>query len=81
MLMTLLVGLVAGFAAGKIMKGKGFGFIVNIILGLAGAWLGNYIFSHAEFSLGSSFWPQVIQALIGAILILAVVNLIGGKSR
>ncbi len=79
--MTLITGLVAGFAAAKIMKGKGFGLVVNIILGLAGAWLSRYIFAHANFSMGYGFWPQVLQAMIGAILILAVVNLLTGKGK
>lgn len=80
-LAIILSGLIAGFAAGKIMKGRGFGFIVNILLGWAGAMIGNFLFSKMGVWIEGGFISHVITSMFGAIVLLAVVNLVsGGKS-
>ncbi len=75
----ILSGLIAGFAAGKIMKGRGFGFIVNVLLGWAGAVIGNFLFSKMGIWVEGGFIPHVVTAMFGAIVLLAVVNLVSGN--
>ena len=77
-LLFLLIGLVAGWLAGQIMKGKGFGLIGNLIVGCVGALLGGFIFKQ----LGIVFWGIVgslIAALVGALILLWIIGLIKKK--
>ena len=74
-ILFLLIGLVAGWLAGKIMKGKGFGLIGNIVIGCIGAVLGGFLFrliGIAAYGLIGS----LIVALVGAIVLIWIVNLI-----
>lgn len=70
----LLIGLVAGWLAGLIWKGGGFGFLWNIIIGVAGAFLGGFIFRQLGISY-SGYIASIIAAVAGALILLAVVNL------
>jgi uncharacterized membrane protein YeaQ/YmgE (transglycosylase-associated protein family) len=70
----ILIGLVAGFLAGKIMRGGGFGFFVNILVGIVGGWLGGWVFG--LFGIGStSIIGSLITALVGACLLLWIISL------
>jgi uncharacterized membrane protein YeaQ/YmgE (transglycosylase-associated protein family) len=70
----ILIGLVAGFLAGKIMRGGGFGFFVNVLVGIAGGWLGGWVFG--LFGIGStSIVGSLITALVGACLLLWIISL------
>jgi uncharacterized membrane protein YeaQ/YmgE (transglycosylase-associated protein family) len=77
----LIVGLIAGFLAGKFMKGSGYGFIGDIIVGLVGAFLGGLLFGsfvHAEYALVGS----IVVAFIGACILIAIVRAVApGSSR
>ena len=78
----VLVGLVSGWLAGEIMRGRGFGCLGNIIIGLVGAVIGGYVFSALKIELAGGFINAVITALVGAVLLLAVGNILGpGKKR
>jgi uncharacterized membrane protein YeaQ/YmgE (transglycosylase-associated protein family) len=62
MIWWVIVGLIAGFLAGKVMKGGGYGFLVDVILGLLGAILGGWVFGllglgGAIASSAPSWWP------------------------
>ena len=70
---SLLLGCLAGFCAGKLMKGGGFGVIMNIILGLVGGVLGGWLFSLFGIELGG-IWGQLITAIIGAVVILWIAS-------
>jgi uncharacterized membrane protein YeaQ/YmgE (transglycosylase-associated protein family) len=72
----LLIGAIAGWLAGLLVKGKGFGIFGNIGVGIVGAVIGGNLFPWLGFSLGGGFWPAVVTALVGALLLLFVVNLI-----
>jgi uncharacterized membrane protein YeaQ/YmgE (transglycosylase-associated protein family) len=76
----LLVGLIAGFLAGKVMKGSGYGIIGDLILGLVGAFLGGLLFGsfvHAEYALVGS----IVVAFVGACILIAVVRFVApGRS-
>ena len=71
----LLIGLLAGWLAGVVWKGGGFGLVWNLIIGVAGAFLGGFIFSLVGIHI-SGFIGSTIAALVGALILLAIVNLI-----
>ena len=71
----LLVGLIAGWLAGKIMKGSGFGLIGDLVVGVLGAIIGGWLFG----ILGLAAWGligSILMALVGALLLLYVVRLV-----
>ncbi len=76
----IIVGLIAGFLAGKIMRGGGFGILVNLILGVVGGVLGGWIFSLLGIST-TSIWLSLLSSVIGAILILWIASLFNNRNR
>ena len=74
----LIIGGVAGFLAGQIMKGQGFGLVGNVIVGIIGGIVGGWLFSLLQLEAGGLI-GSLIVALIGAVVLLCVVNLIMGK--
>jgi uncharacterized membrane protein YeaQ/YmgE (transglycosylase-associated protein family) len=81
LLVTLFVGLVAGWLAGKVVRGTGFGLIGDIIVGILGAFIAGWLFPRLGFHLGVGIVAEIISAAIGAILLLLIVRLIrtGGR--
>jgi len=75
LIFTLVIGAVAGWLAGKIMKGKGFGILGNIIVGIVGAVVGGFLFGLLGVSAGGMA-GSLVTATIGAIVLLWVVSLI-----
>jgi len=71
----IIIGAVAGFLAGKIMKGGGFGLIVNLIVGIIGGLLGGWIFSLLGINTGGGLIGSLITSTIGAIVFLWVLSL------
>ncbi len=74
-LIFLLIGLVAGWLAGLITRGYGFGLLGNILVGVIGAFIGGFIFPLLGLS-ASGFIGQVLFALGGAVLLLIIITLI-----
>ncbi len=74
LLIFLALGAVAGWLAGLIMKGGGFGLIVNIIVGIVGAVIGGWVFSFFGFE-SAGLIGSIITAVVGAIILLAVIGL------
>ncbi len=72
----LLIGAVAGWLAGVILKGGGFGLIGNIIAGVVGSFVGGWLFKTLGVSIGTGLVSTIITAAIGAIVVLLVVGLI-----
>lgn len=75
----VIVGLVAGWAAGKIMSGSGFGAIWDIVLGVAGAIIGGYLFGLLGIASGGGLVYSIIVAIIGACLLIGISRLIAGR--
>jgi uncharacterized membrane protein YeaQ/YmgE (transglycosylase-associated protein family) len=71
-----LVGLVAGWAAGKIMKGSGYGLIMDLALGVIGSLVGNWIMRMLGFVTPSNLVPQILVAILGAVVVVAVVRML-----
>ena len=74
----LIIGAVAGWLAGLIMKGAGFGLLVNILVGCVGAVLGGWLFGLLGFT-SSGLIGSLITALVGAIVLLYILSLIKKK--
>ena len=77
-LLFILIGLAAGFLAGKIMKGAGFGVVINILLGIAGSFLGARLLGQIGISWGG-LAGQLITAMTGAIVLLWMASLFSKK--
>jgi uncharacterized membrane protein YeaQ/YmgE (transglycosylase-associated protein family) len=76
LLVFIIVGAIAGWLAGLIVKGFGFGLIGNIVLGIVGAFVAGLLFPALNISLGAGIVGQIVAAAIGAIIILVIVRLI-----
>lgn len=70
----LVIGAVAGWLAGKLMKGSGFGLVGNIVVGIVGALIGGFVFGLLGISVGGLI-GSVVMATIGAVLLLYIVKL------
>lgn len=69
----LVIGLIAGWLAGQIMKGRGFGLVGNLVVGVIGAVLGGFLFGVLGFT-SSGLLGSLVTALVGAVVLLAVVG-------
>jgi uncharacterized membrane protein YeaQ/YmgE (transglycosylase-associated protein family) len=76
LLIFLLIGAIAGWLAGQIMKGGGFGLVGDIVVGVIGAFIAGFLLPRLGIHLGSGFIEEVINALIGAVILLFVLRLI-----
>ena len=78
LLVILLVGLVAGWLAGKIVRGAGFGLIGNTAIGIVGALVGSWLLRQLGVRFGNGLLTEIIVATLGAAVVLAVVGLLRG---
>jgi uncharacterized membrane protein YeaQ/YmgE (transglycosylase-associated protein family) len=81
LLVILLVGLVAGWLAGQVVRGTGFGIIADICIGIVGALIASWLFPKLGIHLGAGIVARIIAATIGAILLLIILRLIRGRGR
>src|SRR6266550_2891142 len=81
LLVILFVGLVAGWLAGKVVRGTGFGIIGDILVGIAGALIASLLFPKLGIAIGTGLVREILYSAIGAILLLLVVRLVrtGGR--
>src|SRR6478736_3889107 len=78
-IVILFVGLVAGWLAGKIVRGTGFGIIGDILVGIAGALVASFLFPKLGIHIGTGLVSEIIYSAIGAIVLLLVVRLVRGR--
>jgi uncharacterized membrane protein YeaQ/YmgE (transglycosylase-associated protein family) len=80
-LIILFVGLIAGWLAGKIVQGTGFGLIGDIAIGIVGAFIASWLFPRLGFALGTGMVREILDATIGAVLLLVIIRLVrrGGR--
>ena len=76
MIWTIVVGIVAGWLAGVIMKGGGYGVIWDLILGIAGAVIGGWLFGYAGASAGGGIIGSIVVATIGAVVLIFISRLL-----
>ncbi len=70
----MLVGLVAGWLAGKIARGRGFGCIADVVLGLIGSFLGGWVFAQLGI-FGNGFLYSLAAATLGAVILVSIAHL------
>jgi len=78
LIVILLVGIVAGWLAGQIVRGGGFGLIGDLIVGIIGAFIGDWLLPRLDIHLGVGTVGLVIDATIGAIILLLIIRLLAG---
>lgn len=78
LVLMLLIGAVAGWLAGQLSKGRGFGLVGNVVVGVVGAVVGGYVLSFVGFAV-QGILGAIISATIGALLLLFVINLVFRK--
>ncbi|MET4798573.1 GlsB/YeaQ/YmgE family stress response membrane protein [Bradyrhizobium sp. LB11.1] len=81
LLVILFVGLIAGWLAGKVVRGAGFGIIGDIVIGIAGAFIASFLFPKLGIHIGAGLISEIIYSAIGAIILLLVVRLVRGGGR
>uniref|UniRef100_UPI0040488F04 GlsB/YeaQ/YmgE family stress response membrane protein n=1 Tax=Polaribacter sp. TaxID=1920175 RepID=UPI0040488F04 len=72
MLYTILIVALAGFLAGKMMKGGGYGFLMNVVLGILGGAVGNWLFNILGFHLLEGIVGDLLTGVIGAAIVLSI---------
>ncbi|HEX5137148.1 MAG TPA: GlsB/YeaQ/YmgE family stress response membrane protein [Planctomycetota bacterium] len=77
---VVLIGIAAGWIAGQMTKGRGFGLVGNLVIGVLGAVIGGMIVPLLGFK-ATSLLGQLIQATVGALLLLFLLGLASGKKR
>jgi len=76
----IIIGLIAGWLAGKLSRGRGYGCITDIILGILGSFIGGWIFVKIGL-FGGGFLYSLAAATVGAVVLVAVVHLLVGSPR
>jgi len=79
-LVVLIIGALAGWLAGKITKGSGFGVIGNIVVGIVGAVIGTFLFGLLGVTAGG-FITSLVTATVGALVLLFIVNQLKRSSQ
>lgn len=72
---TICIGIVAGFLAGKLMRGSGFGLLGDLLIGIVGAWIGSWVFGMLGIAAsGTIGW--IAMSVVGACLLLYIIRLV-----
>ena len=81
LLVILVIGLIAGWLAGHLVRGTGYGLIADLCLGIVGALSGDWLFPRLGLHIGGSILGDIISATLGAVLLLIVLRLVrrGGR--
>ena len=74
LLWIIIVGLIAGWATGKIMKGSGYGVLTDILLGIVGAMVGSRLLGLLGIYSSGGLIPSILVAIFGAVVIVALVH-------
>jgi uncharacterized membrane protein YeaQ/YmgE (transglycosylase-associated protein family) len=76
LLVFLIVGAIAGWLAGVIVRGVGFGLVGNIVVGIVGAFLAGWLLPMLGIAIGGGIVAAIINALIGAVILLVIIGFI-----
>ncbi|GHO64990.1 transglycosylase [Ktedonobacter sp. SOSP1-52] len=77
----LVVGLIAGFLAGRVMRGGGYGIVGDIVVGIIGAFLGGLISNLLIPDANFGFWGSIVVSFIGACILIAILRAVSGGRR
>ena len=75
LVIILLVGLIAGWLAGQIMRGAGFGLVGDLVIGIIGAFIGAWLLPRLGIHLGAGLIAAIANATIGALVLLVIIKL------
>ena len=78
LLVIIFVGIVAGYLAGRVMEGGGFGLTGDLLVGLVGAFIGDWLLPRLGVHLGVGIVASIMNAFIGAVVLLLILRLISG---
>lgn len=78
LLIILVVGVIAGWLAGQIVQGTGFGIVGDLVIGVLGAFTGSWVLPQLGIHLGAGIVAAIINATIGALLLLLTIRLVRG---
>ena len=81
LLVIIFVGIVAGWLAGLIIQGTGFGLIGDLVIGIIGAFIGDWMLPRLGIHLGFGLVSAIINATIGAIVLLVIIRVVRGGRR
>ena len=79
LIVIVLVGLVAGWLAGVLIRGSGFGPVGDVVIGWLGALIGHWLLPRLHIYLGTGIIAMIVNALIGAVVLLLVIRLLNGS--
>ncbi|KAA0111615.1 MAG: rane protein [Mycobacterium sp.] len=75
----IIIGAIAGWIAGKIVKGSGSGILMNIVIGIVGALIGGFLLSFFLDTAGGGWWFTLFTAVLGSVILLWIVGLVTRK--
>jgi uncharacterized membrane protein YeaQ/YmgE (transglycosylase-associated protein family) len=75
-ILFILIGIIAGAAAGRVVSGHGYGMLGDLIVGVVGAFLGGWLFAVVFGVVGRSFIASLLTAFVGAVILLWVIRLV-----
>ncbi len=78
LIVILLVGLVAGWSAGQILRGIGFGVMGDLLIGIVGAFIGDWLLPQLNIHVGIGIVAAIVNATIGAVILLLILRLVRG---
>ncbi len=79
-LITLAIGIIAGWLASKVVHGTGSGLIGDLVIGILGAFIGGWLLPKLGIFLGVGFVPAVINATAGAVILLIIIRMVRGSN-
>jgi len=80
LLLFILIGLAAGWLAGQLVSGGGYGVVSDIVVGVIGALLGGFMFRVLGVSIGGGLFGSLVVATIGALVLLSLLRLLNRKA-
>lgn len=81
LLVILVIGAIAGWLAGQIVRGFGFGLIADICIGIIGALIGSWLLPRLGVHVGAGIVASIVSATLGSIVLLVVIGLVRRRSR
>lgn len=72
----IVIGAIAGWLAGKLVKGEGYGFIGDIVIGIIGAFIGGWLAGVLGINIGGGLIASIITATIGAVLLVVILRMV-----
>ena len=76
MIYSILVGLIAGWLAGQVMKGGGYGVLMDIVLGLLGGIVGGWVFSTLGLWPGGGIVGSIVVSFVGAVILVGITRML-----